>query len=98
MRANQAYFPSEDRFVNKAVAQLQKSCPFPIDGSTQLSIARVINPRPESYGIVCKVSSSEGETHEVVVRVSQVYYLAAKALLDFIQSATGLKASLPLLH
>lgn len=85
--------------MNKTVEKLQQTCPFPIDGSTQIAITGVVNPRPDSFGIVCTVSSYSGATHEVVVRVSEIYYLAAKNMLEFVRAATGLnRASLPFLH
>ena len=95
----QAYIPAKEFKVNHTVEQLQAQCPFRIDSSTQLAITGVVSPRQQCYGLICTVTADSGETHNVVVRVSLVYYLAAKALLEFVRSVTGLsRATLPYLH
>lgn len=94
-----SYIPIKEPKVNRTVEKLQRNCPFKIDSTTQLSITGVVSPRAETYGIICAITAATGAVHTVVIRVTQMYYLAAKALLEFARNTTGLEqAAFPIFH
>lgn len=79
----------------QTVERLQHICPFQIHANAKLLLAGVIqSSRDGSYGLICQVQNPDGESHQAVVRCEETYYLAAKGLLEFLESSTGVQSQM----